>query len=155
MRVLLILLASFGVIAAAHAADAVTGRVLKVLPFFVDQEGRIAKSPSLFDRDAYQVYLLQHTNEVSGVRYDIQWKATIAPEEKLKLQVELRGFGGTNNVPKLQTLITNVVPEKKHGQWTNLLLTGQDYKNFGTVVAWRATLWNGDQLLDEQKSFLW
>jgi len=47
------------------AADAVTGKVVKVLPFFLDAQGRIAKSPSLFDRDVYQAYLREHTNEVS------------------------------------------------------------------------------------------
>jgi len=39
--------------------------------------------------------------------------------------------------------------------WTALPLAGNDYQRFGRVVAWRATLWNGDQLLSEQKSFLW
>ena len=38
----------------------------------------IAKSPSLFDRDAYQAYLREHTNEVSAMRFDIQWQAAKA-----------------------------------------------------------------------------
>jgi len=40
-------------------------------------------------------------------------------------------------------------------KWTPLKLDGDEFKNFGSVVAWRATIWNGDQLLGEQKSFLW
>jgi hypothetical protein len=32
---------------------------------------------------------------------------------------------------------------------------GDDYVNGGPVTAWRASLWNGDQLLDEKKSALW
>jgi hypothetical protein len=40
-------------------------------------------------------------------------------------------------------------------RWTQFLMTGDEYKKFGMVVAWRATLWNGDTLLSEQKSFLW
>jgi hypothetical protein len=153
MRALLILLASLSVVVAVHAADAVTGRVIKVLPFLVDRQGRIAKSPSLFDRDAYQSYLLQHTNEVSGMRFDVQWKAVKSPDEKLKLQVELRGVA-TNAVPTIKTMVTNVVAGT-YSQWTYIPLAGQDYKNFGSVAAWRVTLWNDSQQLGEQKSFLW
>jgi hypothetical protein len=153
MRALLILLSLLGVVTAAQAADPVTGRILKVLPFFLDQHGRNAKSPSLYDRDAYQAWLIQHTNEVSAMRYDIWWKATPAPDEKIKISLELRGIG-TNSLPKLATLETNVVPGK-HRQWTSIPLAGGDYKNIGAVVASRATLWNDGQLLGEQKSFLW
>jgi hypothetical protein len=35
------------------------------------------------------------------------------------------------------------------------MIDGENYKNFGELVAWRVTLWAGDQLLGEQKSFLW
>jgi len=46
------------VVKGARGADAVTGQVVKVLPFLMDQQGRIAVSPSLFDRDAYQAFAL-------------------------------------------------------------------------------------------------
>ena len=153
MRALMILLVLLGVAAAAQAADAVTGRIVKVLPFFLDQQGRDATSPSLFDRDAYQAHLRERTNEVSALRFDVLWKATKAPDERIKIAVELRGVG-TNSVPKLKTLETEVVPGTFR-QWTEIPLAGEDYKNFGAVVAWRVTLWNGGQLLGEQKSFLW
>jgi hypothetical protein len=29
------------------------------------------------------------------------------------------------------------------------------YRQFGELIAWRATLWDDDKLLSEQKSFLW
>jgi len=138
---------------AAHAADAVTGRVVKVLPFLMDKQGRIAPSPSLFDRDAYQAYLRDHTNLVSAVRFDVLWEAAKAPAEEIKLAVELRGIG-SNSVPVLKTMETNVVPGNFR-KWTAIPLAGEDYKDFGRVVAWRVTLWNGGQKLDEQKSFLW
>ncbi len=153
MRALLILLASLGLAAAAQAADAVTGRIVKVLPLLLDQRGRDAISPSLFDRDAYQARLRERTNEVSAIRFDVLWKATKAPDEKIKIAVELRGVG-TNSVPKLKTLEANVVPGTFR-KWTEIPLAGDDYKSFGAVVAWRVTLWNGSQMLGEQKSFLW
>ena len=54
MRRLLTVLALFASFASFAAA---TGEVVKVLPFLLDTHGQIAKSPSLFDRDAYQAYL--------------------------------------------------------------------------------------------------
>ena len=153
MRALLILIIALG--AAAARADAVPGRILKVLPFLVDQQGRIAKSPSLFDRDAYQAYLRLHTNDVAALRYDVLWKAPKAPAESWKIAVELRGVG-TNGTPKLVTLETNVVYGKgAFGQWTSIPLADDAFRNFGGVAAWRVRLWKGGQMFSEQQSFLW
>lgn len=143
----------FSSLSAAFAADTITGSVVKVLPLFLDLKGHDAVSPSLFDRDAYQFYLRQHTNEISAVRFDVLWKASNAKDSKLKLRAELRGVGA-GGLPKQTVLETEVTP-KFFRSWTSLTLGGDDYKNFGEVVAWRVTLWNGDDLLGEQKSFLW
>jgi hypothetical protein len=133
---------------ALFAADA--GKIDKVLPFFLDTKGRISKSPSLFDRDAYQVHLRKHTNEVSGVRYDVQCSA----EKTLKLRLELRGVGD-KSAPKLKTIEADVAPGGAFNNWTQIKFDGADYQQFGVIVAWRATLWDGDKQLSEQKSFLW
>lgn len=153
MRATLILLLCLGLLTVASAAEAVTGSVHKVLPLLVDLQGRTALSPSLFDRDAYQAKLRAETNSVSAIRYDVQWSADNAAGEKLKLRVELRGTSPTK-LPKLKSLETDVTPGR-FSQWTSLPLAGDDYKSFGAVTAWRATLWAGDALLGEQKSFLW
>jgi hypothetical protein len=153
MRVLWISLLTINLLVTAHAADVVTGRIFKVLPFLLDQHGQIAKSPSLFDRDAYQAYLRQHTNEISGIRYDVHWSAKNAGNTKLKLRVELRGLD-MSRLPKFKTLETEVKPGFFR-QWTELPLTGEEYKQFGHAVAWRATLWDGDKQIAEQQSFLW
>jgi hypothetical protein len=138
---------------AMRAADATTGRVVKVLPLFLDLKGHDAVSPSLFDRDAYQVYLRAHTNEISAIRFDVLWKTSNAGTAKLKLRAELRGIG-TDGLPK-QTALEQTVTQKNFRCWTSLPLDGADYKNFGELVAWRVTLWSGDEMLGEQKSFLW
>jgi hypothetical protein len=138
---------------APSAPPAMAGRVLKVLPLFLDLKGHDAKSPSLFDRDAYQAYLRQHTNEISAIRFDVLWKASNAKGAKLKLRAELRGIG-EHGLPR-QTVLEKEVTPAVFRSWTSLKLGGDDLKNFGSLVAWRVTLWNGDQLLGEQKSFLW
>jgi len=136
---------------AVFAAE--TGKVVKVLPFLLDEQGRIAKSPSLFDRDAYQAHLRLHTNEISGIRYDVLWKAGKAEAGKLKVRLELRGTLA-DNVPKTKTLEAEIAPGKT-GEWTEIKFTGDDYHDFGAIVAWRTTLWSGAEQVAEQKSFLW
>jgi hypothetical protein len=136
------------------SAVAATGRVLKVLPHFLDLKGRHSLSPSLYDRDAYQVQLRQHPEQRSGLRFHIHWRATGATN-KLKLRAELRGTA-QGNLPRETRLETALEPGKSvFGRWTSLTLGGEDYKNFGEVTAWRVTLWDGEQLVGEQKSFLW
>jgi len=153
MRAFLLMLFLLGSTGSIFAADVVTGRVIKLLPFLLDQQGRDSTSPSLFDRDAYQAHLRGHTNEVSGVRFDVQWKAVKATAEKLKVRVEVRGVG-EGGTPRLKTFEAGVAAGF-FSKWTTFTLAGGDFKDFGAVVAWRATLWNGQQLLGEQKSFLW
>jgi hypothetical protein len=153
MRRFLMILLLLGPLSAAFAAGTVTGGVVKVLPLFLDLKGRDAISPSLFDRDAYQFYLRQHTNEVSAVRFDVLWKASNAKNSKLKLRAELRGVGA-GGLPKQTVMETEVTPGFFRS-WTAMTLGGDDYKHFGEIVAWRVTLWNGGTLLGEQKSFLW
>jgi hypothetical protein len=150
MRALWILLLTLGFFVTAHAA---TGRVVKVLPFFLDQQGQIAKSPSLFDRDAYQAELRDHPEMISGIRYKVLWSARHADGAALKLRVELRGTG-TNGLPNFKSLETGVKPGF-FSKWEELTIAGGEYQAFKSVTAWRATLWDGNRLLGEQKSFLW
>ena len=153
MRRWLLSLFLMGSLSAAFAGDAVTGRVVKVLPFFLDLKGHEALSPSLYDRDAYQAYLRRHAEQRSAIRFDVLWKASAAGDAKLKLRVELRGIG-KDGMPRRATLEQAVIPHFfRH--WNSLTLGGADYKNLGELVAWRVTLWSGNQQLSEQKSFLW
>src|SRR5487761_1946196 len=151
MRRLLMILLLLGSLAAAAAAEAVTGHVVKVLPLLLDLKGHAALSPSLFDRDAYQAYLRQHMNEVSGLRFDVLWSAARAANAGLQLRLELRGTG-PDSLPRQTTLAEKVAPHFfRH--WTSLTHAGDDLKYFGNVTSWRATLWAGGQLIGEQKSF--
>src|SRR5215468_71000 len=69
-----------------------TGSVIKVLPHFLDLQGRHTLSPSLYERDAYQAKLREHPAERSGIRYDVEWKTKGGSFDQLKLQLELRGL---------------------------------------------------------------
>ena len=154
MRRAFLLLLLGAVCAVAAPASKPTGRVVKVLPHLLDLQGRHTVSPSLFDRDAYQAQLRKHPERCSGIRYDVFWQARGLKDQPLTLRVELRGlFEG--KVPRAQTLELSVKAPSANRRWSGLNLGGEDFKRFGEVTAWRATLWSGEQLLDEQKSFLW
>ncbi len=141
-------------LAGAWAAPAATGRVIKVLPQFLDLKGRASLSPSLYQRDTYQAYLRDHTNECSGMRFMVQWKANGKAAAPLKLRVELRGIA-QGDFPRELVLEKPVEPGGWFSHWAELDLAGEAYKNFGQVTAWRVTLQEGTRLLGEQKSFLW
>jgi len=141
-------------LAATLSAAPATGRVIKVLPHYLDLKGRHTLSPSLYERDAYQAQLRQHPAERSALRFDIQWKAKDAGTAQLKLRAELRGVT-KGNLPKQLVLEQPVKPKGHFSTWSALALSGAEYKEFGELTAWRVTLWDGEQLLGEQKSFLW
>jgi hypothetical protein len=153
MRRFPMILFLLGSLFVASASDAITGHIVKVLPLFLNLNAQDAISPSLYDRDAYQLYLRNHTNEISAMRFDVLWSTSNAGTNDLLLRLELRGLG-PNGVPRQSTLEQTVAPHYfRH--WTSLPLAGADYKIFGEVVAWHATLWSGPKMLGEQKSFLW
>lgn len=139
---------------AALSADAATGRVIKVLPQFLDLRGRNSTTPSLYDRDAYQAWLRQNPDQRSGMRFAIQWKTHGPVYGGLKLRVELRGTA-KGDLPSSIVLEKDVEPGGWFSHWTSIPLLGQDYEKIGEVTAWRVTLRAGNQLLSEQKSFLW
>ena len=142
-----------GSLSMAFADGTATGRVIKAVPLFLDLKGHDAVSPSLYDRDAYQVYLRRHADQRSAIRVDVLWKASNTGNTELKLRVELRGIG-QSGLPR-QVTLNQVVKPGFFRRWTSVTLGGEQYKNFGELVAWRVTLLAGDQLLGEQKSFLW
>ena len=154
MRRALIWLSLVGWLAVALSAPAATGRVVKVLPQFLDLKGRNSLTPSLYERDIYQVTLRLNTNLCSGMRFNVQWKAKGQAAAPLKLWLEMRGVA-RGDYPKRLTLETPVVPRNSYSHWTRFDLVGESYKEFGQVTAWRVTLWEGDKLLGEQRSFLW
>ena len=126
-------------------------KVIKVLPHFLDQQGRHLLHPSLYERDAYQDYLRKNPAERSGLRFDVQWKGP--KNTPFKLRIEMRGVLGKENTSAL--VETAAQRRSWLSQWSSTSLQGEEYKKFGELVAWRATLWDGEKQVGEQKSFLW
>lgn len=133
------------------ASSASNVRLVKVLPHFMDRQGRVALNPSLYERDAYQAYLRAHPAERGGLRFEVQWKSRELTH--LTLKVELRGNQGKRGTTA--SLEQSVRQSGLFSNWSRATLEGDAYAKFGELSAWRATLWDGDKLLAEQKSFLW
>jgi hypothetical protein len=146
-------LAVLALLVALLPASAATGRVMKVLPHYLDRAGRHTIAPSLYERDAYQDHLRQNPDLRSGLRFDVRWRARDVDLKQLRLRVDLRGIVG--NKVQVKTIERSSLKRSFWENWTGLLLDEEDLRSLGELNAWRVTLWQGDTLLDEYKSFLW
>ena len=134
--------------------------VKKVLLQLLDRQGRNALHPSLFDRDAYQALLRKRPAEQSGVRFYVQWSTAKAHRTGLILRVELRGTrtkleAAPADEFKSLSIDTPITGHGWFSNWSEVTLDGDRFKDFGQILAWRASLWDGNRMLAEQKSFLW
>lgn len=122
---------------------------------YLDLKGRNALSPSLYERDAYQVTLRDHPERRSGIRFYIQWKSKHPVWEPLLVRVELSGIA-EGKLPR-QTVLEQPVsnPGGSLSHWATVTLAGEAYKSFGSVTAWRVTFWEGRTLIGKEQSFLW
>ena len=132
-----------------HAGDV---RVIKVLTHLVDEQGRTALAPSLYERDAYQLHLRSNPALVAGMRFDVQFKAE-RKEGPVLMRIEARG--SKSGLGRAQVFEKEVMPARLFSTWGQIALDKAATEALGTVVAWRATIWRNGQLLAEQESFLW
>ncbi len=139
--------------AAASAGRKPTPRIVKVLPHLLDQQGRHTINPSLFDRDAYQAELRTHPERRGGMRFDVHWKGRPGTSAALTLKLELRGSKAPIQSPVIIT--SRAFSRGGFSQWTRVRLSDEDFARLGELVSWRASLWRDDELLAEQRSFLW
>lgn len=130
------------------------GRITKVLRHLLDLEGRHTVSPSLLDRDAYQAHLREHLDEVSGMRFHIQWKLKSTGGTQPMLRVEVR-HGSGNSIKEFSKSVPADTQKKRRSRWQEITITGSEYAQLGEVIAWRVSLWDGETLLAAQESFLW
>lgn len=149
----LILLVVAGFPAAQGTSRAPSARILKVLPHYLDKQGRHAINPSLMDRDAYQFDLRRDPSLRSGLRFDILWKTPPGNPAALTVKLELRGSKAPQQAPVVVT--SRAFARGGFSQWTRVPLPKADYDALGDLSAWRVTLWKDDEKLAEQTSFLW
>ena len=136
----------------ALEASAASGRIIKLLPHYLDEEGRHTISPSLYERDAYQAELRQNPELIHGLRFDVNWKASRISGDTVKIRIEARG---SDTAPNKPIIFEREVKPKMFGAWTSVKLDDETFKKLGKLLAWKVTLWDGETQLSEQQSFLW
>src|SRR5687768_5825851 len=105
------------VVVLAISAEAASARIVKVLPHFLDKQGRHTIHPSLFERDAYQAQLRRAPELQSTIRFDVQWKAKRA-SGPLRMRLETRGEDSTIAKP---LLFERELPKARlFSRWTSL-----------------------------------
>lgn len=139
-------------VALVVSAEAASARIVKVLPHFLDKQGRHTIHPSLFERDAYQAQLRRAPELQSTMRFDVQWKAK-SDETPLRLRVETRGEKTAAGAP--ETIEREIRKGGLFSRWTSITVPKETFERLGGVVAWRVSVWNGETLLAEERSFLW
>src|SRR4051812_32842272 len=127
-------------------------KIVKVFPHLFDAKGRNFLYSNLFEKDEYQVHLREDPREISGRGFDLQLKSG-GRRQPLKLKIEVRG--SKLDVGKIVTLETEVQPSRMFSKWSSLTVDKQKHQEIGEVTAWRATLWDGNEQIAEQESFLW
>lgn len=137
------------------ALTAIDGRaaeasIIKVLPHYLDEEGRHTLGPGLLDRDTYQALLRRTPAKIRAVRFDIKWSGR-AGAQPLTLRIEARGSKAGSAPVTLEA----AAQPGFLSDWTAISLAPAAYQELGQIEAWRATVWDGKTLLAEQKSFLW
>ena len=136
----------FGVFSTADAAK--RGRISKVLPHWLDLQGRHTLSPSLFERDAYQAQLRADRSLCSGIRFDVKWSSNNGGN--VKLQVELQVTGQAKPIQ-----LEHPIQQTRRSGWDALTLDGDEFKAIGQIIGWRVLLIDGKTVLAERRSFLW
>jgi hypothetical protein len=135
-----------GIFSTADAAR--PGRISKVLPHWLDLQGRHTLSPSLLERDAYQAKLRADRTLCSGIRFDVKWAKNTSGT--VKLQLELRVTG------KAKPIVRELaVKPSRRGGWDAVTLEGDAFMAIGKIIAWRVRLLDGDIELAERRSCLW
>ena len=135
-----------GVISTTDAAR--PGKISKVLPHWLDLQGRHTLSPSLLERDAYQAKLRADRSLCSGIRFDVKWAKNTSGS--VKLQLELRV------TDKAKPIVRELaVKPSRRGGWDAVTLDGDAFRAIGKIIAWRVRLLDGDIELAERRSFLW
>jgi hypothetical protein len=150
MRSVALLCLALGLLAVA-GCQTQSARIAKVLPHYLDRQGRHTPAPSLFERDAHQAYLRANPDEIGGLRFDVQWVSTVYYVSGVRLRLELRG----SKDPTTLVLEEEVEKRPWYQRWTSIELDRETYDRLGEVIAWRVTLWDADQQLAERQSFLW
>ena len=122
--------------------------ILKVLPHYLDEKGRHTDGSTLLHRDSYQKKLRNNPHLARSMRYDINWHGV----GEVTFRLELRSNkSGLQPITLEQTVDSGVGPR----HWSSIEIAHDKYLEFGQPYSWRVSLLRGEEILDQDQSFLW
>lgn len=129
--------------------------VKKVNHEFLDLEGNATGIIGSFAAKARYQREIESTSQVSGMRFHVLWKAESSPSKGLTVKLETRGLDGNSGKETRQFWVKSYPIGSSLDGTTVFDITGESWKKQGKMMAWRATLLQGDAVMAERKSFLW
>jgi hypothetical protein len=128
--------------------------VLKVNRTLLDQFGHETDVVGdLQGQAAYQYDLRHDPFRQRGARFHIKWKAP-RRAERIRLVLDLQGLNPANESTRA-TVAAHQPDMDGWAEWTTLDIKGQQFKKLGEIMAWRVTLYSGDQVMAELPSANW
>ena len=129
-----------------------TANIDKVLPHFLDEDGRHSDGVGLLERDLYQLALRDEPDRISSIRFDIKWSGAGLDPKVTRLRLEVRGSkAGAEPI----VIDHNATADILSTTWTPIFVPPADYEKLGQMESWRVSLWEGDRQVAGHQSFLW
>ena len=134
------------------SACSTTPRVLEVTSRTRLQNIDMAEKDYFIEDQASSIRYLPHDLNIDEQREEfyVRWRPAprSGPGSISLVKFEYRQIGKPNVVGE-QTYVP-------HRDTANVFqVRGEEFRSGGSVSAWRVSLWDGDQLVAEKKSFLW
>jgi hypothetical protein len=135
-----------------HGEDVDGFSVKKVNHEYIDLQGNTTGAIGSFVLKARYQKEIESTPQVTGMRFHVMWGAP--SENPITVKLETRGVDGDTGKETRQSWIKSYPIDADRGT-TVFDITGESWKKQGKMMAWRATLLQGEQVMAERKSFLW
>lgn len=127
--------------------------ITKVHVVLNDTGYRSGRNPALeFERKYWNYGAVSQADleEKRGHIFVFSWENQ-GPVADLEARFEYRQKGSHGEVRTL----TVAHPKTEGGVRSIFQVVGRAYREWGPVASWRFSIWNGDKLVGEQKSFVW
>ncbi len=98
---------------------------------------------------------LNTTNVVTGIRFIVHWRAPASEIPNFDVKVEARGTIPQTNEETAKILIRKYPQTPTYSGWTFIDLTGDTFRRFGALMAWRVSLLQNGRVMASRHSFTW
>jgi len=129
--------------------------ILKVNHELIDEQGNThSEIADLVNRARYQNEL-RGSGLYKGIRFIVHWKIPSTELRNLTVKVEARGLDAGSGREVTEVMTKNYMEIPSFSGWATLDLNNEVFKKFGKLMAWRVSLWRGNEMKTSRHSFTW